>query len=277
MTLCLVNNIFEKHTIDYVYHFAAYAAEGLSHFIKNFNYMNNVIGSINLINASVNYKIKCFVYASSIAVYGSNYAIAYDESLPIPEDSYGIAKYTVEQELKISKEIFDLNYIIFRMHNVFGECQNIGDKYRNVVGIFMNQVMQNRPLTIFGYGNQPRCFTYVKDIIPCIAKSIDMPEIYNLIFNLGSDDEVRVKDLAYVVMKAMDKEMNIRFVEERKEVKNIKIDHTLSKKYFGNYNLTSLEEGVNYMAKWALDNGPISSKNFDNIEILQGLPPVWLE
>ncbi|MCD6288430.1 MAG: NAD-dependent epimerase/dehydratase family protein, partial [Candidatus Hydrogenedentes bacterium] len=66
----LVNALFEKHNFDYVFHLAAYAAEGLSHFIKRFNYSNNLIGSVNLINASVNHDVKCFVFTSSIAVYG---------------------------------------------------------------------------------------------------------------------------------------------------------------------------------------------------------------
>ena len=58
----LINNLFDKYQFDYVYHLAAYAAEGLSHFIRHFNYQNNLIGSINLINASVNHNVKCFVF-----------------------------------------------------------------------------------------------------------------------------------------------------------------------------------------------------------------------
>src|SRR5579883_3198318 len=67
----LVAKLFEQHRFDYVYHLAAYAAEGLSHFIRRFNYTNNLIGSINLINAAVKHEAKCFVFTSSIAVYGA--------------------------------------------------------------------------------------------------------------------------------------------------------------------------------------------------------------
>ena len=69
----LLEKIFTDYKIDYVYHFAAYAAEGLSHFIKRFNYMNNLIGSVNLINESVKHRVKCFVFTSSIAVYGKGH------------------------------------------------------------------------------------------------------------------------------------------------------------------------------------------------------------
>ena len=122
----LINRLFREHSFTYVYHLAAYAAEGLSHFIKRFNYQNNLIGSVNLINASLNNPIKRFVFTSSIAVYGAGQVPLTEDMLPMPEDSYGIAKLAVEQELKVSHEMFGLDYVIFRPHNVYGEKQNVG-------------------------------------------------------------------------------------------------------------------------------------------------------
>ena len=114
----LVANLFDKHQFNYVYHLAAYAAEGLSHFIRRFNYMNNLIGSVNLINESVKHDVKCFVFTSSIAVYGANQLPMVETLTPKPEDPYGVSKYTVEQDLRIAHDMFGLNYIIFRPHNV---------------------------------------------------------------------------------------------------------------------------------------------------------------
>src|SRR5579862_2754018 len=82
----LVDRIFDRHSFRNVYHMAAYAAEGLSHFIKRFNYNNNLIGSVNLINASVNHKVKCFVFTSSIAVYGAGQTPLTEAMTPTPED-----------------------------------------------------------------------------------------------------------------------------------------------------------------------------------------------
>ena len=135
----LVDQLVKGKSIKYIFHLAAYAAEGLSHFIKRFNYNNNLIGSINLINAAVNHGVKCFVFTSSIAVYGGAQLPMSEKMIPMPEDSYGIAKYAVELDLEESHKMFSLNYIIFRPHNVYGENQNIGDRYRNVIGIFINQ------------------------------------------------------------------------------------------------------------------------------------------
>jgi UDP-glucose 4-epimerase len=130
----LLEDLFNKYKFDYVYHLAAYAAEGLSHFIKRFNYNNNLIGSVNLINESVKHKVKCFVFTSSIAVYGKGQLPMREDMVPMPEDPYGISKLAVEQDLRCTHEMFGLNYVIFRPHNVYGEYQNLGDKYRNVVG-----------------------------------------------------------------------------------------------------------------------------------------------
>src|SRR3954468_9964751 len=183
----LVDRLFAEHHFEHVYHLAAYAAEGLSHFIKRFNYTNNVIGSVNLLNASINTGVKTFVFASSIAVYGSTPPPMTEEDVPAPEDSYGIAKYAVEMELRACRDLFGLNSVIFRPHNVFGPRQNIGDRYRNVVGIFMNQILQGRPMTIFGDGLQTRAFSYIDDVAPLMAEAIERPAAWNETFNVGAD------------------------------------------------------------------------------------------
>jgi len=272
----LVNDLFSNKQFDYVYHLAAYAAEGLSHFIKNFNYRNNLIGSVNLINASINFKsVKCFVFTSSIAVYGKNQLPMTEDLIPTPEDSYGIAKYAVEQELAISKEIFGLEYVIFRPHNVYGEKQNIGDKYRNVIGIFMNQILQRKPITIFGDGKQTRAFSYIKDIIPAIGNSALHSDCYGQVFNVGADEVYTVKELAYEVIKAMKKETEIIHLKERNEVKHAFSDHSKAIAYFGKQKNTSLSDGLVRMAKWVETVGSKTSNEFENIEILKNLPESW--
>ena len=187
-----------------MYHLAAYAAEGLSHFIKRFNYTNNVIGSVNLINAAINTGVKGFVFTSSIAVYGRSTVVPMtEETTPEPEDPYGIAKYAVEQELAASREMFGLDYMIFRPHNVYGPRQNIADRYRNVVGIFMNQILQGQPMTIFGDGTQTRAFSYIDDVAPIMAAALEEPRAWNQVFNVGADRPWQLNELAERVAAAM--------------------------------------------------------------------------
>lgn len=273
----LVKSVFSQYKIRYVFHLAAYAAEGLSHFIKRFNYENNLIGSINLINESVKNEVKCFVFTSSIAVYGKNQLPMREDMVPVPEDPYGIAKLAVEQELRVTHEMFGLNFIIFRPHNVYGERQNIGDRYRNVVGIFMNQIMQGKPMTIFGDGLQTRAFTHVADVAPIIARSIEIKEAYNEIFNIGADHPCTVKELAHKVAEAMGVKPKIVYLPERKEVKHAYCSHEKAAKVFGYSAKISLDEGLRRMAEWVKQVGARKSKSFDNIEIKKNLPPIWLE
>ena len=214
----LVDSLFAEHHFEYVYHLAAYAAEGLSNFIKRFNYQNNLVGSVNLINASVNHGVRCFVFTSSIAVYGTNQVPMHEDLVPMPEDSYGIAKLAVERELKVSHDFFGLDYVIFRPHNVYGEHQNIGDRYRNVIGIFMNQIMQDLPLTIFGDGTQSRAFSYIADVAPVIARGGFEPRAYGQIFNVGADKPYSVSELASTVGRAMGTEPTITHLPARNEV-----------------------------------------------------------
>ena len=267
--------IFKKYQIHFVYHFAAYAAEGLSHFIRRFNYQNNLIGSINLINAAVNYEVKCFVFTSSIAVYGTNKTPFVESSTPCPEDPYGIAKYAVELDLKNAFEIFGLPYVIFRPHNVYGPNQNIGDPYRNVIGIFMNQLLKGESLTIFGDGKQTRCFSYITDIVSHIANVIQYESAWQQTYNIGSDTSHTILELATGVCEAMELQSTFRFLEERKEVTHAISDHSKFQHYFSPGQETSLREGLTQMAHWAKTKGEQQNIQFSNIEIAKGLPNSW--
>jgi UDP-glucose 4-epimerase len=271
----LVDRLFEAHRFTYVYHLAAYAAEGLSHFIRRFNYTNNLIGSVNLINASVKYGVKCFVFTSSIAVYGALKPPMREDMRPMPEDPYGVAKLAVEMDLYAAKHMFGLDHVIFRPHNVYGEYQNLGDRYRNVVGIFMNQLMKGEALTIFGDGLQKRAFTYVGDVAPLIARAAWTPEAYGEVFNVGADEPYSVNQLADLVMDAMGIKGSIKHLDARNEVVFAFSDHSKVMRVFGAQRETTLAEGLARMSPWALQQGARSSSTFGHIEIEKGLPPSW--
>lgn len=273
----LIGRLFAEERYEYVYHLAAYAAEGLSHFIKRFNYNNNLIGSVNLINAAINGNVKCLVFTSSIAVYGASPQLPMtEEAATHPEDSYGIAKLAVEQELVACKEMFDLDYIIFRPHNVYGERQNIGDKYRNVVGIFMNQILQGKPMTIFGDGCQKRAFSYISDVAPIMAAAIELSGAYGQVFNIGADQPYSVNDLAGAVARAMGTEAKIVHVPPRNEVEDAYASHENVRRVFGRRTPCALEEGLDRMAAWVRQHGARVSRKFDNIEIMKNFPRAWL-
>lgn len=271
----LVDDLFSTHRIDYIYHLAAYAAEGLSHFIRNFNYTNNLVGSMNLLNNAIRHGCRCFVFTSSIAVYGAGQTPMRESMTPQPEDPYGISKYAVELDLKAAKRMFGLDYIIFRPHNVYGERQNIGDPYRNVIGIFMNQILQGLPCTIFGDGTQTRAFSHIADVAPVIAASVSNPAAYNQTFNVGADIPYSVNCLAEQVQRAIGKRTNVVHLPAREEVLHAFSDHSKSREVFGVTAQVTLEEGLQRMAAWVKQVGAREGKPFDNIEVERKMPPSW--
>ena len=166
--------------------------------------------------------------------------------------------------------------MIFRPHNVYGERQNIGDRYRNVIGIFINNFLQGKKLPIFGDGEQKRAFSHISDVAPIIAEAAFRDELYEETFNIGADMPYTVNELAQYVAKAMDMPLNIEHLEERNEVKFAYADHSRVKRFFPKYEAkVMLEEGVKRMVDWAKQHGAQKSKNFDNIEIARNLPPSW--
>lgn len=272
----MVDALWEHGPFDTVYHLAAYAAEGLSHFIRRYNYTVNVIASVNLINASVRHGVECFVFTSSIAVYGRNQVPMHEHLVPRPEDPYGISKYAVELDLNAAHEMFGLKYIIFRPHNVYGERQNIADKYRNVIGIFMNQSLKGEPMTIFGDGMQTRAFTCIDDVAPIIARSPQIDGAMNRVFNIGADTPYTVRQLAEEVAAALGVPCRVTHLPARNEVVHAFSSHDALRDVFAPAPPTELGVGIHRMAEWVRQRGSMQPVVFRNIEVLKNLPPSWV-
>lgn len=270
----LIDWLFHCYHFDYVFHLAAYAAEGLSHHIRRFNYTNNVVGSMNLINAAVENNVKCFVFTSSIAVYGSAPCPMREDMECHPEDPYGIAKLAVELDLHAAHKHFGLPYIIFRPHNVYGERQNIGDPYRNVIGIWLNQIMRGEPLTIFGDGEQIREFTYIGDIAGAIARSVELAEAYNRTLNCGMGKIYTINNLAEIVRAGMGPPTSpVVHLPARNEVRVAHCDSECFTKLFGEGS-SNIRYCLSKMAGWARFTGPQRSESHE-IEVERNLPPSW--
>lgn len=271
-----LESVWRDHgPFDYVYHFAAYAAEGLSHHVRCFNYDINLIGSARLINASVQNRVRHFVFASSIAVYGAGQLPLTEETVPRPEDPYGVAKHAVELDLASAATVFGLRHTIFRPHNVYGERQHIGDRYRNVVGIFLNQCLRGEPMTILGDGLQTRSFTYIRDIAASIAKAPFVEGAANQTFNIGTDQPTRIIDLAHEIAHAVGIEARIRHFPARPEVIHAVAEHSKLHRIFGAAESTPLKVGIEHMSRWARELGPCDPSHFGSLELAQNLPLIW--
>ncbi len=271
----LINELFQKYQFKYVFHLAAYAAEGLSHFIRRYNYENNVIGSINLINAAVNHKVERFVFTSSIAVYGAQQTPFSEGLTPQPEDPYGIAKYSVELDLKAAFEQFGLKYTIFRPHNVYGVRQNLSDPYRNVVGIFMRQLLTKEQLTVYGDGEQTRAFTHINDIQTIIAGCINNPRSINQVYNIGNTRSTSINQLAQLLLDVSKQSNEVKYLPARSEVTHAASNHNKALEDFDPEHSTDLEQGIVEVWNWANTLKLKPPKSFEGIEIRKNLPTNW--
>ncbi len=120
----------------------------------------------------------------------------------------------------------------------------------------MNQLMKGEPLTVFGDGEQTRAFSYIADVAPFIAASIDVPAAFNQVFNIGADQPFSVNELASRVSEAMGIEANLRHLDARNEVVDAVADHSKAKAVFGMPEPVSLSDGLGRMAAWAREVGP---------------------
>lgn len=272
-----VSGLWSDHgPFDFVYHLGAYAAEGLSHFIRAFNYRNNLEASVNLINRAVLNDARHFVFTSSIAVYGAGQVPMTEDQVPQPEDPYGISKYAVELDLAAAYRIFGLPYTVLRPHNVYGERQNIADRYRNVIGIFMNNVLQDRPMPVFGDGLQTRAFSHIDDVAPIIARCPMVERARNEVFNIGADTPYTILELAGEVARSLGVEPRVEHLAARNEVVHAFSDHSKVRDVFSPPAPIDLATGVARMADWVREHGSRRPADFNGeIEVARNLPESW--
>ena len=259
---------------DVLYHFAAYAAEGLSPFIRNYNYRNNLICSANLINECVKHDTK-FIFTSSMAVYGEQEPPFTEDKRPQPIDPYGIAKYAVECDLKLAHEQFGLRYNIVRPHNVLGIYQNIWDKYRNVIGIFIRKTLNGEPILVYGDGEQTRAFSDIKYYMEPFDKLLT--DFDGETFNIGADKHFTLNSVAETVQSIGKKygyEVPIEHGEPRHEVKHAYCDHTKAKTMLDFQDRTRLDELVESMFVWAMKQPNRKVKHMD-YEITKDIYEYW--
>lgn len=271
-----VNELFEKHKPDIVYHFAAYAAEGLSPFIRKFNYENNLIASANLITCSIKYNVQRFIFASSMSVYGNRYEPPFHEDLQQnPIDPYAVAKYGVEMDLKIAYEQHGLKYTIVRPHNFYGQNQNIWDKYRNVLGIWMYQIINGQQPTIFGDGEQVRAFSYVDDSIIPFWNASQRNECIDEIINLGGIKEYTINEACSILLKVTKTKLKPVYLENRHEAKHAWATWDKSVKLLDFEHKINLEEGLTKMWEWAQTQPNRKRFFWGNYELEKGIYKYW--
>lgn len=277
LSLDSIKDIFDKHEFEYVFHFAAYAAEGLSPFMRKFNYSNNVLSTVNIINECISHKVKRLIYTSSMSVYGwgLEQGRVFDENdRPEPIDPYAISKYACEMDIKVAGEQHGLDWCIIRPHNVYGIKQNIWDKYRNVLGIWMYQILNDKPMLIYGDGEQTRAFSYIDDCLESFWNAAVLDDASKQIINVGGEVGISINEAAKTLCTITGYN-NIEHKEARHEVKYAVPSPEKSKRILGYKQSTNLEKGLTEMWKWAQMQPNRKQYRWENYEITDGIYSYW--
>ena len=270
-----IENIFEVNNIDYVFHFAAYAAEGLSPFIRTYNYDNNLKATARLVNECIKNDVKRLVFTSTLAVYGQGNGGIFDETQQqAPIDPYGVAKYACEMDIQIAGEQHGLDWTIIRPHNVYGIKQNIWDKYRNVLGIWMFQHLNGMDMTIFGDGEQTRAFSYIDDALEPLWNAAIRPEACCQIINLGGIKEISINEAAQTLQEVIG-DSKLTYLEARHEVKHSIPTFQKSIDILGFEHKTDLKEGLIEMWKWAQQQPMRERFVWPSYELEKGIYSFW--
>jgi len=270
-----IKDIFEKEKPDYVFHFSAYAAEGLSPFIRQYNYKNNLVATAQIINECIKHSVKRLVFTSTLAVYGHGEGGLFNEKqTPNPIDPYGVAKYACEMDIQIAGKQHNLDWCIIRPHNVYGIKQNIWDKYRNVLGIWMFQHMNGDPMTIFGDGTQTRAFSYIDDNLEPLWKSAILPNASKQIINLGGIEEVSINEACDTLIKVIGAGDKL-YLEGRHEVKHSIPTWQKSVDILGYSYNTKLSHGLLEMWNWAQRQPRRDQFVWPQFELAKGVYSFW--
>lgn len=270
----LLNTVFVHHDIEYVFHFAARAAESMAGFNRMFFHTNNIVTSANVINHCIKFDVKRLIFASSMSVYGRNKAPFNEEQIPVPIDPYAVGKYAVELDLAAAHQQHGLEYSIFRGHSIYSDKQNMWDRYRNVLSIWTRQALNGEPMTIYGSGLQSRAFTFTDDILPALWLCAVDDRTKNQTYNFGNDQRTSLIDAIKIVSEVT----GYRYIVHLPEIYEVQAaycDHTKAKTELGLDCPTSLYDGYKVMWEWAKVQPKREVKTWDRFEIDNGLYDMW--
>jgi len=245
---------------DIVFHIAGQAST-----IRSFNdpeedLQVNVTGTINVVRQCLLHRVPRLLYASSMTAYG------HPDSLPILEETlckpisyYGITKFAAERYIHATAERNNLDFVFnvtsFRMFNVYGPRQSLSNPYQGVVTIFISNILNREPITIFGDGEQSRDFVHITDTVDAWINSIDNEKTFGEVFNIGTSTRVTVNSLVDVILKAFGRNReNYKVIYDRPrpgDQRHMQADISKAKKLIPWNPKVSFDKGMKETIHWA--------------------------
>lgn len=235
--------VIETFKPEVVYHLAANAAESRGQISPIDMTENNLNILLNVLVPSINIKVKRFIYASSVAVYGEAELPYSEDDIPKPKDVYGVNKLAGEQIIKILSKVHGFEYTILRPHNVYGPHQDMANPYKNVVALFMRSAIEDTPIKLYGEGKMKRAFSYVDDLVNVFIDAL-WDNFKNQTVNVGSSYEIDIATLLSLIEKISGKTVKKEYLPARpQEIYNFLASHH-KQNMLTKYVETPLETGL---------------------------------
>lgn len=236
-------NYIKKIKPDIVYHLAANASESRGQVSPIDMTERNLNIFLHVLVPSIKVKVKRFIYTSSVAVYGDADVPYSEDDICKPKDIYGINKLACEQMLKILSKLHNLDYTIFRPHNIYGPHQNMSDPYRNVIALFMRNIIEDKESIIFGGGKMRRAFSFVDDMVDQLVSGLG-EKYKNQTVNIGSMMEVDIATLLGKIEEIAGKKAIVKHLPARPQEIFLFLASHRKQNILHEYKETSLDEGL---------------------------------
>jgi UDP-glucose 4-epimerase len=275
--------VVEKIMPTIVFHLAADATEGRSHFTPHSAVDRNFVAYMNILVPAIKHGMKKMVLTSSMSVYGAQQPPFHEAMPTLPEDTYAVSKSSMEAVTRIKSKVFGFDYVIIRPHNVFGPRQNIADPYRNVIGIFLNRLLHGKHFFVYGDGEQKRAFSYISDSVPPMVTAAFSDRCNGEIINVGGEEVVTLNEIASIVLeeffgkKGIPKRYEPKHTDARpQEVKFAFSDHAKARELIGFRPKVSIREGLREMIAWAREIGPQEFQYLSDFDLTHPtMPKTW--
>lgn len=243
-----LERIFRKHGFDKICHMAAQA--GVRYSLKDpFRYESwNSLGTLTLLELARKYKIKDFIYASSSSVYGGNEKVPFSEkdNVDRPVSFYAATKKSTELYAYVYHHLYGLNCTGLRFFTVYGPF----GRPDMALALFVDNIIQGKPIDVYNYGKMKRDFTYIADAVKGVLAAIDKPFSYE-IFNLGNNKTIELNYFIECIEKELGREAKKNLMPiQPGDVPVTYADIKKAKKMLGYNPKTSIEEGIKKFIDW---------------------------
>jgi UDP-glucose 4-epimerase len=212
----------------------------------------NIDGTLNVLVAARDAKVRRFVYAASSSAYGETPTLPKIETMaPEPISPYGVTKYVGELYAQVFGRVYGLENASVRYFNVFGPRQDPTSQYSGVLSRFMLAVIEGHPPVIYGDGEQSRDFTYIDNIVDVTLRACEASGASGKVFNGGTGARITLNEVLKLLTKITGKKIQAQYEPPRTgDIRDSQADVSLAKKVLGYQPLVHFEEGLKRTWEW---------------------------